>query len=114
MNHIKHCHLLRQICPSPMRCSNGCAPLETNTDSGHKVAHGKRTDYYGKAAEGNPGYPFEILDTAEPAKEISFWQWLQDLIYTACYIGGSVVLGALGAFLLAALVFWAGLDRWLF
>lgn len=111
MNHIKRCNRLRQICPRPMECGNGCVALHTATDSGHKVAHGRRTDYFGRAAEGNPGYPFEILDPTEPATEISFWQWLQDLFFTFCYIGGSVVLGALA---LVALVFATGLDRVLF
>jgi len=24
MNYMKHCHLLRQTCPEPMKCGNGC------------------------------------------------------------------------------------------
>lgn len=101
------CHQGRRQCPTPSLC----VPLQTDTDSGHKVAHGWRTDYYGKAADGNPGYPFELLDAKEPATERSFWQWLQDLIYTFAVIGGSVVLGALA---LVALVFATGLDHVLF
>lgn len=84
MSYMKYCNLLRQTCPRPMECSNGCVPLHTNTDSGHKVAHGRRTDYYGKAAEGNPGYPFELLD-AKPNWFDRFGFWL------ACALTGAAI-----------------------
>lgn len=95
--------------PCPTRAI--CFPLETETDVGHKVAHGRRTDYFGKAAEGNPGYPFELLDSTEPATERNFWQWLQDLFSTFVYIGGPILMGVL---LLAAVVWATGLHRVLF
>lgn len=104
------CNDGRRQCPTPLECGRVCGQ-ETATDNGHKVAHGRRTDYFGKAAEGNPGYPFELLDATEPATEPSIWQWLQDLFYTAVFIGGSVVLGAI---LLAVLVWATGLGRVLF
>ncbi|MES2950252.1 MAG: hypothetical protein V4858_17045 [Pseudomonadota bacterium] len=44
------CNQQRQPCPSPYLCGTGCYFNEAN-DSGHKVAHGKRTDYFGEAAK---------------------------------------------------------------
>ncbi len=101
----------RKPCPTPLKCGRVCGSMGAETDVDHKVAHGRRTDYFGRAAEGNPGYPFTLLDADKQATEPTFWQWLQDLFYTACYIGGSVVLGAL---VLAVLVFATGLHKVIF
>ena len=99
-------------CETVAHCTKrGCIPLETATDSGHKVAHGRRTDYFGKAAEGNPGYPYTLLDADEQATEPNFWQWLQDLFYTAVYIVGSV---AIGVILLVVVMLTTGLGRAIF
>ena len=99
-------------CETVAHCTKrGCIPLETATDSGHKVAHGRRTDYFGKAAEGNPGYPYTLLDADDPEADPTFWPWLQDLFYTAVYIVGSV---AIGFILLITLLLTTGLGRAIF
>ena len=65
MNYMKHCDLLRQTCPEPMTCGNGCQCVK-------------------KDASDLPSVRFD-----KP------WQWLQDLFYTAVYVAGSVVMGVI-------------------
>lgn len=78
MNHMKHCELLRQTCPEPFVCGNGCQCVKREASD----------------------MPAVMLDKP--------YAWLQDLVYTAVYIAGSVMLGAL---LLAVLVWGTGLHR---
>ena len=78
-------------CETVSHCSKqGCIPLQTNTDSGHKVAHGRRTDYYGKAAEGNPDLPIGIddggfFDTVDEWLIALRWPLL---VFSICALGG--------------------------
>lgn len=54
------CGPQRQPCPNPWKCSaTFCHFTDMNTasDTGHKVAYGKRIDYLGKAAEEEPAPP---------------------------------------------------------
>lgn len=44
------CDQQRQPCPSPWKCSTDC-DFNVSSDTGHKVAHGKRIDYFGDAAK---------------------------------------------------------------
>lgn len=104
------CNQGRRQCPTPLQCGRVCGEMGAESDVGHKVAHGRRTDYFGRAAEGNPGYPFELLD-GKPATEPSVWQWLEDLFYTAVYIVGSV---AIGVILLVVVMLTTGLHRAIF
>jgi hypothetical protein len=82
-----------RACPHPNHCGVGCyfneadlTPLAIHNSDGS-----------------DPALPVVMFDKP--------WQWLQDLFYTAVYVGGSICLGVL---LLLALVLATGLHRVLF
>ena len=64
MNYMKHCHLLRQTCPEPMACSNGCQCVKKDASD----------------------LPIVMLDKPH--------QWLKDLARTAVYAVGVVTIVA--------------------
>lgn len=65
MNYMKHCELLRQTCPEPMKCSNVCQVVK-------------------KEASDLPALSFD-----KPH------QWLKDLACTAVYAVGVVTIVAI-------------------
>lgn len=88
----KYCDFLRQICPRQMECGNGCVPLQTANDSGHKVAHGRNTDYYGQAAEGNPGFPFELAEAEAETEAEAAPNWFDRFgFWLACALTGVAI-----------------------
>lgn len=60
MNHTKHCPLLRQVCPEPFVCGNGCQVVKRDA----------------------PDLPVVMFDKP--------YQWLSDLFFTTVYAAGVV------------------------
>lgn len=67
--------------------------MNTATDTGHKVAHGKRTDYFGKAAQGElPVVMFE-----DPGPGYIRWYdltltWCErNIFWIACVLTGAAI-----------------------
>ena len=70
MNYMKHCDLLRQTCPEPMACGNGCQCVRKEASD----------------------LPIVMFDKPH--------QWLRNLIITAVYVVGVVSLCALAGLLI--------------
>ena len=65
MNYMKHCELLRQTCPEPMKCSAGCQVVKRDA----------------------PELPIVMFDKPH--------QWLKDLACTAVNAVGIVTIVAI-------------------
>ncbi len=93
-------------CPYPSQCEIGCHFNEAELNSSLHLPK------LGTTSESNPGYAYTFLDAdAGDKKTPNVWEWLQDLLYAAVHITGSVCLGIL---LALALVFATGLHRVIF
>jgi hypothetical protein len=68
--------------------------FNTASDTGHKVAHGMRTDYLGKAAEESiPGELPAITFPDAKTLLVDFWLALVDLAFWVVPIGFAVGMG---------------------
>jgi hypothetical protein len=79
-------------------CQQGpsCAiRMTTGSDTGHKVAHGKRTDYFGRAAQCPVELPTLLLEVQYPG----YIRWMDKTLnwcekhrfYTACILTGAAI-----------------------
>lgn len=75
--------------------------MNTANDSGHKVAHGKRTDYFGKAAQCPVELPTLILEVQYPG----YIRWMDKTLnwcekhrfFLACCLTGFAIGIGVGA-----------------
>lgn len=63
--HTKHCKQMRQPCPQPYRCANGC----------YSTPHDRAAaEHFSQDFHADPSYPVASFD--------GFWTWLSDAVGT--------------------------------
>ena len=94
---------MTQICPAhhnpcdqPTACDGYCdistEPLNTASDTGHKVAHGKRIDYMGKAAD--ESIPADVPNVNFPSAKVLLVDFGLALVYLVFWpVMAGIVVG---------------------